>query len=58
MILKKPFDPIEVYQLAYALTVKWTLSRQAAFKMSALEQAVEECTRALGMRISSCKTAP
>jgi diguanylate cyclase (GGDEF)-like protein/PAS domain S-box-containing protein len=47
LILKKPFDPIEVYQFASALTTKWKLSRQAAFKMSTLEQAVEERTRAL-----------
>jgi diguanylate cyclase (GGDEF)-like protein/PAS domain S-box-containing protein len=47
LILKKPFDPIEVYQFASALTTKWMLCRQAAFKMSALEEAVEERTRAL-----------
>ncbi|HEY0339679.1 MAG TPA: diguanylate cyclase, partial [Steroidobacteraceae bacterium] len=47
LILKKPFDPIEVYQLANALTRKWALCRQAAFKMNTLEAAVEERTRAL-----------
>jgi diguanylate cyclase (GGDEF)-like protein/PAS domain S-box-containing protein len=47
LILKKPFDPIEVYQFANALTTKWKLSQQAAFKMSTLERAVEERTRAL-----------
>src|SRR5580700_1657226 len=35
LILKKPFDPIEVYQFAQALTTKWTRAEQAAFKMSA-----------------------
>jgi len=47
LILKKPFDAMEVYQLANALTTKWTKTEQAAFKMDALEQAVEERTREL-----------
>jgi diguanylate cyclase (GGDEF)-like protein/PAS domain S-box-containing protein len=47
LILKKPFDPIEVYQLACALTTKWALNEQAAFKMGELETAVEDRTRAL-----------
>jgi two-component system, NtrC family, sensor kinase len=47
LILKKPFDTIEVYQLANALTAKWQMTEQAAFKMSSLEEAVEERTREL-----------
>jgi len=47
LILKKPFDPIEVYQFAHALTTKWTRAEQAAFKMGALEDAVEARTREL-----------
>jgi len=47
LILKKPFDAIEVYQLANALTTKWGMTEQAAFKMSRLEQAVEARTREL-----------
>ena len=47
LILKKPFDPIEVYQFANALTTKWILARQAAFKMNLLEDAVEDRTREL-----------
>src|SRR5579871_2798106 len=47
LILKKPFDAIEVYQLANALTAKWTMAEQAAFKMNALEEAVEQRTREL-----------
>jgi len=31
LILKKPFDAIEVYQLANALTTKWQMTEQAAF---------------------------
>jgi len=47
LVLKKPFDPIEVRQLASALTVKWQMTEEAAFKMNLLEQAVEERTREL-----------
>jgi diguanylate cyclase (GGDEF)-like protein/PAS domain S-box-containing protein len=47
LILKKPFDAIEVYQLANALTTKWQMTEQAAFKMNSLEEAVEERTREL-----------
>jgi len=47
LILKKPFDAIEVYQFAHALTTKWQMTEQAAFKMSSLEQAVEARTREL-----------
>jgi diguanylate cyclase (GGDEF)-like protein/PAS domain S-box-containing protein len=47
LILKKPFDPIEVYQFAHALTTKWTKAEQAAFKMSTLEDAVEARTHEL-----------
>jgi hypothetical protein len=38
---------VEVYQFANALTTKWKMSRQAAFKMDTLAQAVEERTRQL-----------
>jgi diguanylate cyclase (GGDEF)-like protein/PAS domain S-box-containing protein len=47
LILKKPFDTIEVYQLANALTTKWQMTEQAAFKMTSLEEAVEARTRDL-----------
>ena len=42
LILKKPFDMIEVSQLARTLTAKWSLARQAALQMSSLEEAVHE----------------
>jgi two-component system, NtrC family, sensor kinase len=47
LILKKPFDTIEAYQFASALTAKWQVTEQAAFKMSGLEEAVAERTREL-----------
>jgi len=47
LLLKKPFDRIEVFQLANALTTKWVLSRQAAMKMDELEEAVRVRTQQL-----------
>lgn len=49
LILRKPFDPIEVRQLAYGLTCKWFLRRQAACRMQDLEIMVEERVRELEM---------
>jgi len=47
VILKKPFDNIEVLQLAHALTSKWFLARQARGLVANLEGAVAERTQAL-----------
>jgi diguanylate cyclase (GGDEF)-like protein/PAS domain S-box-containing protein len=47
LILKKPFDAIEIRQMASALTVKWQMTEDASLKMNLLEQAVEERTREL-----------
>ncbi len=47
LILKKPFDNIEAYQLASALTMKWEMTRQAELKMNSLEDAVRVRTHAL-----------
>ncbi|HLK55666.1 MAG TPA: ATP-binding protein [Chthonomonadaceae bacterium] len=49
LILKKPFDNIEVYQLASALTAKWEMTQKAALKMSSLESAVQERTHEIRM---------
>ena len=38
VILKKPFDNIEVLQLAHAMTAKWLITRQAAARYHDLEQ--------------------
>ncbi|MDP3841506.1 MAG: hybrid sensor histidine kinase/response regulator, partial [Oxalobacteraceae bacterium] len=46
LILKKPFDVIEVSQLARTLTTKWELAHQAALQMNSLEEAVQERTKA------------
>jgi diguanylate cyclase (GGDEF)-like protein/PAS domain S-box-containing protein len=47
LILKKPFDAIEIRQMASALTVKWQMTKDAALQMGRLEQAVEERTKEL-----------
>ena len=41
LVLKKPFDNIEVQQLAHALTKKWFLNQQAALQLADLAQANE-----------------
>jgi len=44
VILKKPFEVIEVLQLAEALTEKWNLAQQAKAKVTDLEQVVQART--------------
>lgn len=44
LILKKPFDPAEVLQIAIALSEKWALRLEANLKMGQLEQMVNERT--------------
>ncbi|RVD78783.1 putative bifunctional diguanylate cyclase/phosphodiesterase [Pseudomonas koreensis] len=41
LILKKPFDSLEIRQMANALTWKWQLAQDAALKMLSLEQTIE-----------------
>jgi len=47
LVLKKPFDNIEVAQLASALTAKWEMTRRAELEVSRLEVAVQDRTHAL-----------
>lgn len=42
LILKKPFDSLEIRQMASALTWKWQLAQDVASKMRNLEQTIEE----------------
>jgi diguanylate cyclase len=42
LILKKPFDAIEIRQMASALTAKWQLTADAVFKICSLETTIEE----------------
>jgi two-component system sensor histidine kinase/response regulator len=46
VILKKPFDNIEVLQLAISMTEKWKLYQQAMLRLEDLERMVQERTRA------------
>jgi two-component system NtrC family sensor kinase len=47
LVLKKPFDSVEVSQLANALTEKWRLERAARENIETLEERVAERTREL-----------
>jgi DNA-binding LytR/AlgR family response regulator len=47
LILKKPFDNIEVRQIMLALTKRWYLARQAALTQGQLEKMVAARTWAL-----------
>ena len=53
LILKKPFDTIEVLQLANSLTEKWDLLRQAKANAAVLEDRVHARTAELEKAISS-----
>jgi diguanylate cyclase (GGDEF)-like protein len=44
LILKKPFDPVEVSQLATSLSEKWALKQKAQLRMDELESLVEQRT--------------
>jgi diguanylate cyclase (GGDEF)-like protein len=55
LILKKPFDNVEVYQLASTLTMKWEMTRQAETKVNTLEAAVRARTHALQSEIAERK---
>ena len=47
LILKKPFDPAEVAQIATALSEKWALRSEAKLKMEEVEKMVVERTQQL-----------
>jgi two-component system, cell cycle sensor histidine kinase and response regulator CckA len=47
LILKKPFETVEVLQMAQALTNKWILGRQAKLRMDDLDRMVRQRTAEL-----------
>ncbi len=49
LILKKPFDSVEIRQLAATLTAKWELVREARTRVANLEERVQEKTRDLAL---------
>ena len=57
LILKKPFDNIEVRQLVMSLTRRWHLARQAEITRGELERMVIERTAELMKRSQSLETA-
>ena len=55
LILKKPFDSIEVLQLAHALTEKWSLHEALKLHMQSLEQSVASRTQELTAEVEMHK---
>ena len=55
LVLKKPFDNVEVRQLAASLTEKWDLARKADLKMEELQRMVEDRTAELQSEITERK---
>lgn len=51
VVLKKPFDNVEVQQLAHALTRKWDLNLQARTALVQMESMVHDLRLALGNRL-------
>jgi two-component system cell cycle sensor histidine kinase/response regulator CckA len=51
LILKKPFETVEVLQIAHAMTKKWELSIQAKLRMEDLDRMVQERTQKLQQEI-------
>ena len=47
LILKKPFDTVEVLQMGHALTSKWQLHQDVKFKMDFLQMNVDSRTKVL-----------
>jgi signal transduction histidine kinase len=56
LILRKPFEMIEVLQLATALSQKWRLRREEKCRVATLEQQVEERTRHLRETLRQLET--
>ncbi len=57
VILKKPFDPIEVTQLAHALTSKWMSTRHARMRLEELDHLVEKRTSELHSAVKEMEEA-
>jgi two-component system NtrC family sensor kinase len=47
IVLKKPFDSIELFQLAYVLASKWSLAREVENKLFQLQTLISDRTEAL-----------
>ncbi|HUS05049.1 MAG TPA: response regulator [Bryobacteraceae bacterium] len=51
VILKKPFDTIEVLQLGYTMTEKWRLNRESRIRLDDLERRIQERTSELAYQV-------
>lgn len=57
LILRKPFETIEVFQIACALSEKWRLERERETRLEELERRVEERTRHLEQALNGQRRA-
>jgi diguanylate cyclase (GGDEF)-like protein len=57
LLIKKPFDPIEVTQLVHALTAKWASARQARTQLEDLDRLIEERTAQLRSTVKELEEA-
>ena len=58
LIIKKPFDPVEVWQAASMFSAKWSLAREAESRLAALERMLGECSAALSAKTLSQPDPP
>ena len=56
VVLRKPFDTIEVLQLAHALTEKWHLNRQVQSRLKDLDALVRQRTAELESALARLKS--
>lgn len=57
LILKKPFDIVEVRQLVFSLTKKWELKRRVLSQIENLEAAIQEHTKELRQAKETAESA-
>ena len=58
IVVKKPFEPIEILQCASALSRKWANARALKQHVESLELVVTDRTRGLEAATASCGTSP
>jgi two-component system, cell cycle sensor histidine kinase and response regulator CckA len=57
VLLKKPFDNVEVLQLSHALTKKWLVTEQAQLRLDELERMVTNRTKELEAAYTELRTS-
>ena len=58
LVVKKPFDPIEIWQAATALSAHWSRDRQCDAAIATLQQQLNECVQVLQGLPPSSSQAP